>query len=208
MPTSPSPISTSPPLAERPTAPSPPAGETFARLLADYLRPADFQTNSDSSSALPGFPWDGVGQAEQILSLGLASLIERLLSSAYSAQRAAPAGLPVAGRLSQGYHAGHRALDIAVPAGTPVQATMAGRVVYAGWNDEGYGNLVIVANGPYRTYYAHLDRVLVKASQSVDAGALVGFSGNTGNSTGPHLHYEVRVNGERVMPGDSIRGEF
>ena len=91
-------------------------------------------------------------------------------------------------------------MDIAVPVGTPVRATGTGRVLYAGWNNEGYGNLVILENGPYRTYYAHLDRLLVRPGEGIEAGAIVGLSGNTGNSTGPHLHYEVRLNGAQVMP--------
>jgi murein DD-endopeptidase MepM/ murein hydrolase activator NlpD len=114
----------------------------------------------------------------------------------------APAGMPLAGRLrlTQGYHSGHQALDFGVKVGTPVLTTLSGRVVHAGWNDEGYGNLVIVENGPYRAYYAHLSEIPVQIGQFVQAGAVVGLSGNTGNSTGPHLHYEVRLNGQEVDP--------
>lgn len=112
----------------------------------------------------------------------------------------APRGLPVKGRLTQGSHSGHVALDFGVPVGTPVKATLDGKVVYAGWNDQGYGNLVIVENGPYRVYFAHLSKIPVKVGEKVNAGMIIGYSGNTGNSTGPHLHYEVRKNGKAVDP--------
>ena len=107
----------------------------------------------------------------------------------------------MAGPVSQSAHAGHQAMDLAVPVGTPVRATMDGQVAFAGWNTEGYGNLVIVENGAYRTYYAHLDSLPVAAGQQVTAGQIVGLSGNTGNSTGPHVHYEVRLNGTPIDPG-------
>jgi len=81
-----------------------------------------------------------------------------------------------------------------------VKSTMAGKVVYAGWNDEGYGNLVIVENGPYRTYYAHLSSIPVQVGDQVSAGSTIGLSGNTGNSTGPHLHYEIRYNMQCIDP--------
>ncbi|MBE0698856.1 MAG: M23 family metallopeptidase [Anaerolineaceae bacterium] len=112
-----------------------------------------------------------------------------------------PSGRPVSGgRLTQGYHTGHLALDFGIPVGTDVKTTMDGKVVYAGWNNEGYGNLVIVENGPYRTYYAHLSEIPVHLGESVSAGSTIGLSGNTGNSTGPHLHYEVRYQMSHIDP--------
>ncbi|MFN3309092.1 MAG: M23 family metallopeptidase [Anaerolineales bacterium] len=112
----------------------------------------------------------------------------------------APRGLPVKGRLTQASHSGHIALDFGVPVGTPVKATLDGKVVYAGWNDQGYGNLVILENGPYRVYFAHLSKIPVKVGERITAGMIIGYSGNTGNSTGPHLHYEVRKNGQPIDP--------
>ncbi|MEA4906638.1 MAG: M23 family metallopeptidase [Chloroflexi bacterium] len=110
-------------------------------------------------------------------------------------------GMPVAGAtLTQEYHSGHNGLDFGVPVGTPVETTLGGKVVYAGWNDEGYGNLVIVENGSYRTYYAHLSQIPVSVGDTVEKGDVIGLSGNTGNSTGPHLHYEVRVDGATIDP--------
>jgi hypothetical protein len=118
-----------------------------------------------------------------------------------------PSGRPVdGGRISQGARVGHNALDIAIPTGTPVKTTMDGKVVHAGWNDQGYGNLVIVENGGYRTYYAHLSSIPVAVGDTVTAGTLIGLSGNTGNSTGPHLHYEIRRNKVTVDPTSATLG--
>lgn len=112
-----------------------------------------------------------------------------------------PSGRPVEGGwLSQSYHNGHIGLDIAVPTGTPVKTTMDGKVIHAGWNTQGYGNLVIVENGAYKTYYAHLSSIPVEVGDTVSAGSTIGISGNTGNSTGPHLHYEIRKNGAPINP--------
>jgi len=125
-----------------------------------------------------------------------------LLGSSVSGNtsKAEPSGRPVGGVLTQDYHPGHNGLDFGVVVGTPVQATMDGNVIYAGWNDQGYGNLVIVENGEYRTYYAHLSSIPVSVGESVSAGSTIGLSGNTGNSTGPHLHYEIRRNKIPIDP--------
>ena len=120
--------------------------------------------------------------------------------------KAIPSGRPVTGRLSQQYHRGHNGLDIAIPVGTPIQTTMDGQVVHAGWNNQGYGNLVIVENGEYRTYYAHLSSIPVSVGETVKAGATIGLSGNTGNSTGPHLHYEIRRNKVAIDPTEATLG--
>jgi murein DD-endopeptidase MepM/ murein hydrolase activator NlpD len=111
-----------------------------------------------------------------------------------------PSGRPVGGVLTQEYHTGHNGLDFGVPVGTPVAATMDGKVIYAGWNNQGYGNLVIVENGGYKTYYAHLSSIPIAVGDSVTAGATIGLSGNTGNSTGPHLHYEIRKDNFAIDP--------
>ncbi len=113
-----------------------------------------------------------------------------------------PSGRPVGGVLTQDFHPGHNGLDFGVPVGTEIKATMDGNVTYAGWNNQGYGNLVIVTsrNGDYKTYYAHLSSIPVSVGDSVSAGTTIGLSGNTGNSTGPHLHYEVRRNNIVIDP--------
>ena len=95
----------------------------------------------------------------------------------------------------------HLGLDLAANLGDPIVAADTGTVIYAGWNDWGYGNLVVLDHGNgYRTYYAHLDTVKVACGQSVKQGDLVGLAGTTGNSYGPHLHFEVVLNGEHVNP--------
>lgn len=121
-------------------------------------------------------------------------------------QKSEPSGRPVGGVLTQNYHPGHNGLDFGVPVGTPIKATMDGKVVHAGWNNQGYGNLVIVENGPYRTYYAHLSSIPVSVGDAVTSGATIGLSGNTGNSTGPHLHYEIRKNNTPVNPTSATLG--
>lgn len=94
----------------------------------------------------------------------------------------------------------HHGVDIAAPWGTPVRAAAAGTVVYAGWFG-GYGKLVVVDHGGgIATLYGHLSSIAVSAGQPVAAGDLVGRVGSTGYSTGPHLHFEVRVDGRPVDP--------
>ncbi len=94
----------------------------------------------------------------------------------------------------------HIGLDIAVPEGTPVHAAAAGRVSQTGWSGE-YGILVVVDHEDgYSTYYAHLSRTTVTAGQYVEQGQVVGLSGNTGLSTGPHLHFEIREGAVPVDP--------
>ncbi|GHC62657.1 M23 family metallopeptidase [Limoniibacter endophyticus] len=94
----------------------------------------------------------------------------------------------------------HAGMDFAVPTGTPVRATAEGTVVAAGSNG-GYGNMIEIehANG-FTTRYAHLSRITVSEGQKVGTGDFIGHSGNTGRSTGPHLHYEIRRDGEAVNP--------
>ncbi len=86
----------------------------------------------------------------------------------------------------------HRGYDIAVPIGTPVSPTQSGTVSYAG-SYKGYGNLVAVDHGNgYLTMYGHLSRILVTAGTPVTTTTVIALSGNTGRSTGAHLHYEIR----------------
>lgn len=108
---------------------------------------------------------------------------------------------PLEGIVTQEFHSGHKGIDTAVPIGTRVKATMNGNVIHAGWNIDGYGNLVIIQNGEFKTYYAHLSKIPVNIGDYVRSGMTIGFSGSTGNSTGPHLHYEVRINDVPVDPG-------
>jgi len=90
--------------------------------------------------------------------------------------------------------------DLAVNSGTPVHAAMSGVVEVAGW-DTGYGNYIILkhANG-METVYGHNSKLLVKVGQSVKQGDTISLSGSTGYSTGPHVHFEVRVDGHCINP--------
>lgn len=102
---------------------------------------------------------------------------------------------------TQYYWYGHRGLDIALPEGSAVYATDTGTVTYAGWNNFGYGNLIVVNHGNgYETFYAHLSGINVVPGQIVYQGNVIGATGNTGNSSGPHIHYEIRVNGNQDDP--------
>ena len=86
----------------------------------------------------------------------------------------------------------HRGIDISGYSGSPIYATDAGVIVYAGWNDYGYGNMIIIDHGTgWQSLYAHLSSINVICSQSVGQGDIIGAMGSTGNSTGPHLHFEL-----------------
>ena len=94
----------------------------------------------------------------------------------------------------------HKGLDISGPVGTPIYAPADGKVVFTG-RDGGYGITVIIDHGlGITTRYAHLSRYVVKKNQRVTRGEIIAYMGNTGRSTGPHLHYEVRLNGVPVNP--------
>ncbi|HZQ89271.1 MAG TPA: peptidoglycan DD-metalloendopeptidase family protein [Gaiellaceae bacterium] len=94
----------------------------------------------------------------------------------------------------------HPGIDIGVPEGTPIHAAAAGTVIYCGW-EEGYGNLVVIDhhNG-LATAYGHQSRIVVGCNQDVSLGEVIGYSGCTGYCFGPHVHFEVRVNGTPVDP--------
>ena len=105
------------------------------------------------------------------------------------------------GQISQGAHAGHTALDIAVPLGTQVRAADRGTVIMAGWNPTGYGFRVVIDHGTdYVTLYAHLSDIYVEEGEVVGKGQVIGLSGANGNITGPHLHFEVRDYGWLIDP--------
>ena len=94
----------------------------------------------------------------------------------------------------------HAGIDIAVPEGTPIRAADGGTVAIAGWTG-GYGNYTCINHGGgVSTCYGHQSRIAVSVGQSVSQGQVIGYSGNTGNSTGPHLHFEVRIGGNPVDP--------
>jgi peptidoglycan hydrolase-like protein with peptidoglycan-binding domain len=136
-------------------------------------------------------------------------------ASTFAALRRAPAACPislawpVSGPVSDGYgprgdrfHAG---MDILADTGTPVGAAAAGRVTFAGYAAGGWGNLVVVLHTDgVRTLYAHLSKVSVRLGQSVATGNRLGLVGATGDATGPHLHFEVRLRGAAVDPSSAL----
>jgi murein DD-endopeptidase MepM/ murein hydrolase activator NlpD len=115
-------------------------------------------------------------------------------------ENCAPYGMPTEGILTQYYYGSHSGIDLGIPLGTPILTTHSGIISWAGWNTYGYGNLVIVQNGAFITYYAHLTSANVIVGEVVTKGAIIGWSGSTGNSSGPHLHYETRINDVPVDP--------
>jgi len=135
-----------------------------------------------------------------------ASTARRAAAPANAPQGSGNFGWPAAGYVSQGYWGGHPAIDIVGWVGSPVTSADAGYVVVAGggWNG-GYGNHVIIDHGNgFSTLYAHLNSIFVSPGETVGKGAQIGTMGNTGNSTGPHLHFEVRYGGVPYNPGNYL----
>jgi len=142
--------------------------------------------------------------------------IKDYLSEQKDLYLATPKGWPVAGRISSPYgyrehpQTGlqdfHSGMDIASDPGTPVKATADGIVSFSGWSG-GSGNLVALEHGlGFSTYYAHNRLVIVKAGQKVKRGDILGYVGSTGNSTGPHLHYEIWKEGRPLNPSTYLEG--
>jgi murein DD-endopeptidase MepM/ murein hydrolase activator NlpD len=100
----------------------------------------------------------------------------------------------------------HPAVDIGGAEGNPIYATDSGVVVFAGWSSYGYGYMIVLDHGNgWQSAYAHLSAVGVSCGQSVYQGGHIGGLGNTGNSSGPHLHFELSINGAKVNPLDYIQ---
>lgn len=190
-----------------------PAQAEDNNLVADYQRPA-----------APGAAI-GTGKGEDSQFNQLFASWERLdqrTSSAPAISVSVPSRMPLDdARLSSGYgtrihpvlggRRGHTGVDLAAPTGTPVYATADGLVSRANWFSS-YGNFISIEHGAdLQTRFAHLSEIVVKAGEKVKKGELIGYVGSTGRSTGPHLHYEVRVDGVAVdpspymVPGDAHR---
>ncbi|HUR49479.1 MAG TPA: M23 family metallopeptidase [Acidimicrobiales bacterium] len=111
---------------------------------------------------------------------------------------------PTSGRVTSeyGYRWGrlHAGIDIGAPTGTPIRAAQAGEVIFSG-TQNGYGNTVVIAHGGgFSTLYGHQSRIAARDGQQVARGDVIGYVGSTGHSTGPHLHFETRVNGSAQNP--------
>ena len=124
-------------------------------------------------------------------------------------QHSTPHALPLSCPyyVTQGFRAGHGGIDLANgQCGGAIFATHCGRVVQAGWSvnaegdPTGYGNLVVITQGNFTTYYAHLSEYFVSVGSAVSPGQMIGLMGSTGHSTGCHLHYEVRIKGVPENP--------
>jgi murein DD-endopeptidase MepM/ murein hydrolase activator NlpD len=144
-------------------------------------------------------------------------MYEAFLRSRGVSRGVIPSIWPVYGKLESGVggrrnpftgrgHEYHEGQDIDAAWGTPVEAAAAGKVIIAGWQ-RGYGNVVYVDHGSgLSTRYGHLSKINVSVGQSIDTGEIIGLVGSTGRSTGPHLHYEVRVNNQPVDPKPYLPG--
>lgn len=143
----------------------------------------------------------------QAAQIGSALRSERLVSADGRLLRAFD--WPVRGRISSNYGMRwdrmHHGMDIAVNTGTPVRAAASGRVTFSGMNG-GYGYLVTIDHGDgVETRYAHNSRLLVRVGEYVDRGQVIAHSGNTGNSTGPHVHFEIRLRGQSLDPRNYLK---
>jgi murein DD-endopeptidase MepM/ murein hydrolase activator NlpD len=138
----------------------------------------------------------------------LSALRHRSLSSGSSGTPSGPVRFlrPISGRITEGFgvlRPGHRHTGVDIPAssGTPIRAAGVGVVSFAGWNSGGYGYLVVIRHRlGFESWYAHMSRVVASVGQSVTGGSLIGYVGSTGHSTGPHLHFEVRLFGTPIDP--------
>ncbi|MFT5197001.1 MAG: murein DD-endopeptidase MepM/ murein hydrolase activator NlpD, partial [Candidatus Promineifilaceae bacterium] len=116
------------------------------------------------------------------------------------------------GCVTQYFAPWHKGLDIGLAVGTSVYAMDTGTVIYASWaagSYYDYGNLIVIDHGNgYETYYAHLNGINVFPAQEVRQGQLIGYTGNTGRSSGPHIHAEIRFNNAQDDPSWLIQGTY
>ena len=110
---------------------------------------------------------------------------------------------PSNGKISRGFRpsSNHKGLDITAEEGTPIYAARAGKVIYSSNELSGFGNCIIIQHDPvWTTFYAHNSKNLVRAGDVVQCGQQIGLVGQTGRASGPHLHFEIRCNGEAQDP--------
>jgi murein DD-endopeptidase MepM/ murein hydrolase activator NlpD len=106
--------------------------------------------------------------------------------------------------VTRGYSSWHPGIDLSAAPGTPVLAANGGTIIFAGRNNWGYGIAVVISSGPFATLYGHLSGTAVGCGQTVGTGQVIGYVGSTGNSSGPHLHFEILYNGVRGDPGATL----
>ena len=159
--------------------------------------------NPNTSLFIPGatLPWEEervvvVSADQRVVSVGLFAWPIRGRLTSYYGYRRNPVG---------GGRSFHDGLDIAATTGTPIKAAMEGRVQSVGY-DNVYGNFVVISHsGGYRTLYGHMDSCATRAGASVDTDTVIGYVGNTGQSTGAHLHFTVYKNGASINPRTVLR---
>lgn len=118
--------------------------------------------------------------------------------------------MPVSGTLTSSYGyradpftgetAAHNGLDIAAESGTPIKAALSGTVTVADYSNGDYGNYIIIDHGGFKTLYGHCDTLCADVGDTVYAGEQIATCGSTGRSTGPHLHFEIRIGDTRIDP--------
>jgi murein DD-endopeptidase MepM/ murein hydrolase activator NlpD len=178
------------------------AGDTASKIAEKYTVSADDiiranelfgeRVSPGSSIFVPGARMDMVALQEINGDLFIWPVPSRVITSSFGYRRD-----PFGATKSRTYHTG---MDLRAPMGTRVNAAMAGRVATTAWSDV-YGNYIVINHhSGYRTLYGHLSKIGVKAGQYVEAGQRIGYSGSTGYSTGPHLHFTVYKHGALVNP--------
>ena len=208
-------------------------GQGGASTVPDKARqvtPSDHQNVEENKAEVhtPGQLLSQMRKLDARLDVQIKTLItlrEQVMNQTYGMQvqmmhtsSTTPDMWPVKGEISSGYgfrnspggigSTYHEGIDIASDYGVPVEATASGTVTQAGWFD-GYGYLVeIKHDGGISTRYGHNSALLVTVGQHVEQGTVVALVGSTGNSTGPHCHYEVRINGDAVDPVYFLPGNY
>jgi murein DD-endopeptidase MepM/ murein hydrolase activator NlpD len=181
-------------------------GDTVEKLASTYRVPAE---------VIIGYSPNGLASAEQPLTAGQMIVVPggdatppepprppAVRQTASSPARGASFAWPTYGILTQGYWLpAHPAIDLGASTGTTVRAADDGIVAQAGWSSYGYGNYVVINHyDGYQTLYAHLNRIDVSPGEAVARSQQIGAVGSTGRSTGPHLHFEVILNGRSYNP--------
>ncbi len=165
-------------------------------------------------SAITDVPWNNLKPPDYLITPGMKlivaggtkPIVQKVVTSYTGPIPSGATGTgqfiwPVLGRITQDYWSGHRALDIAVPPGTSVLAADSGYVSFVGWTDVGYGYLVRIDHGNgFETWYAHNSAFAVTLGERVARGEVIAYSGSTGHSTGPHVHFEIRYLGVPQNP--------
>lgn len=166
-----------------------PVGELPATLPNGPASTAESRSLAQSVAALPT---GGTGSMPSFSPLARSAITSRFGYRSH----------PISGEKKM-----HAGIDLAASAGTPVYATALGVVSMSGWLG-GYGLLIKLEHAnAVQTRYGHLSRIAVRDGQIVEPGELIGYVGSTGRSTGPHLHYEVRLRGVAVDPLSYLRGQ-